>query len=119
MAPQPSLVYAEPDSAFGFRIPMLESISEVRMSDHGAIGRSMQPAEVALNPESDFEQAAQNDKHQNIMAMDVSPEVYGVDLEEHGGGMNPGTSVNENIIHKSFLCYGLVIVVALSHSSLT
>ena len=83
------------------------------MSNYGAIGRSMQPAEMALNPESDFEQAAQNEEYWNIMAMDVSLEVYSVDLEEHGGGINPSTSVNENIICKSFP-YSLSILILYS-----
>lgn len=99
--PKPALVHAKPGSAFGFRPPTSESTTEARMSDHRSVGGSMQPAEVVLNPESDFEQAARNEEHRNVTAMDLDQEAYGAD-SEGVGGVNLSANVNENIIRKPF-----------------
>lgn len=74
--PKPSLVLAKPGSAYGFKPQTPESTTQVRTSDHRAVGGSLHPTEVAVDSE----------RQHNAIGMD--------------SGANP--SINEDAFGKPF-----------------
>jgi hypothetical protein len=101
VVPKPSLVLAKAGSAFDLRLQTSDSTTEVGTSGHRVFGESMQPVEVGLCSESDSEQAAQGEEHQNAIGMDLDPEEYGVD-----------PSTNVNVSGKPFPYYSLSMLMS-------
>lgn len=69
------MVLAKPGSAFGFKPQTSESTTEASTSDHRAVGGSAQPAEVAPDAGSGFEQAAQNEEREIAVGIDLDLEL--------------------------------------------